>query len=99
MTGELPVSHCASGATKKPASSTPRSFFHCNLPFRSYAYSPSDPKNATRCLPSVASVELACVDFGWRLILGTPVYVVCCQIVDPLLLSRQATRHSWEVSS
>ncbi len=29
----------------------------------SYAYRPSDPKNAIRRSPSVARVEFACVDF------------------------------------
>ena len=44
-------------------------------------------------LPSVASVELACVDLKCRLTFGTPVCAVRCHNGLPLRLSKHITIH------
>ena len=49
--------------------------------------------------PSVASVELACVDFGWRLMTGTPVVAIRSHRGLPVRLSKQATIHLCSVVS
>ena len=93
MIGELAKPHCASGTMKKPESRRPKSFFQSTSPVSEYAYRPSEPNIATMCRPSVASVELACVDFGWRLMIGTPVVAIRSQRGLPVRLSKQATIH------
>src|SRR5262245_45620589 len=91
MIGELPNPHSAIGMTYQPELRTPRFFCQSSFPSRSKQNSPSDPKNATTCLPSVAGVELAWLDLVCRLILGTLSVTVRCQRMLPAVLSRQST--------
>ena len=93
MIGELANPHCASGTMKKPESRRPKSFFHNTSPLNEYAYKPSEPNIAMMWRPSVASVELACVDFGCRLMIGTPVVAVRSQRALPVRLSKHETIH------
>ncbi len=91
MIGELANPHCAAGTRKKPESSTPNCCFQSGLPFMSRACRPSEPRKATMCVPSVASVELAWVALVWRLIAGTPRCSSRSQRTLPEALSRQIT--------
>src|SRR5688572_20917880 len=99
MMGELPNSHCAAGTMKKPESSTPRSTFQICLPFMSNAKSPSDPSISTMCVPPVASVELACVDFVCRLTFGTPSCIFVSKSTLPVDVFMQVRSHVCTVSS
>src|SRR5688572_7919624 len=65
----------------------------------SNAKSPSDPSIATRCVPSVASVELACVDLVWRFTFGTPSCIFVSKSTLPVLASMHVRSHVCTVSS
>ncbi len=48
----------------QPATFGPRSFFQSSFPVVSKQNNPSEPKMVTMRRPSVAGVELQCVDLG-----------------------------------
>src|SRR5688500_489200 len=50
------------------------------------------PNIATMCLPSVTGVELACVDFVWRLVRGVPLNTSRSHCTFPVARSSEYTR-------